>query len=142
MHKFRFCLTETDEGGTGGGAVTVEEVNIEAPAPVSPDPEPEPPRDELEVGYRYGQLEARLAAMEAAHTQALERLAAFEAATVAALETEQAELERVTEVVVDVAEEVLPPEHDAANAVNPEHQAHKPKWWEGFIGGHHHHGRL
>lgn len=118
-------------------AGTVEEIQSGTEPLVVVETAPDPPRDELEVGYRYGQLEARLAALELRHEQALAQLAAFESATIQAVEQEAAELEQQAEVLADVAEVTLPPEHDGANALDPSHSAKKPHWFEAFMGGHH-----
>jgi anti-sigma-K factor RskA len=118
-------------------SATVEEIQSGTEPLVVVETAPDPPRDELEVGYRYGQLEARLAALELRHEQTLAQLAAFESATIQAVEQEAAELEQQAEVLADVAEVTLPQDHEAANTLNPEHQAHKPKFWESFFGGHH-----
>ena len=127
-----------------GSTATVEEVTLPSGEPVEvaviEGQEPERPHDELEVGYRFGRLETRVVDLERQNAALLAQLAAFEAATVAVLETEQQELEQQGEVVSAVAEEVLPDDHAAATANNPEHGHLKPKWWEGMFGGHHRHG--
>jgi exonuclease VII small subunit len=119
------------------GTATVEELQSPGELIVAVETEPEPPRDPLEVGYRYGQLEARMAALEERNARLEAANAAFEEATISAIVTEQAELEQQGAVLADVAEEVLPPEHEGANEMNPEHQAKKPRLWEAFFGGHH-----
>src|SRR5690349_8159655 len=88
-------------------SVAVEELTLPSGEPVEVAViESEPPKDELEIGYRYGQLEARMRELEEKHAAAMMQLAAFEAATVAAVETEAAELEQQGMVLADVAEEV------------------------------------
>lgn len=108
------------------GTVPAEEVVIEQEAP----------RDELDLGYQFGTMKARMDELEQKYVAMIERQAAFEAATAAAVEAEAEELIRQSEVLDDVAEEVLPPDHPAAEAHNPEHSLKKTSWWESLVGGH------
>lgn len=130
---------ELIETAAEGGTVTVEEVPTAGGETVAVAvAEPEPPKDDLEVGYRYGRLEARLAEVEAQNAALAAQLLAFERATVAAVEIEAQELEQQGAVVAAVAEEVLPPDDEEAKAHNPEHGGIKGRFWERVLGGHHH----
>lgn len=120
-------------------AVTVEELPTAGGETVAVAVvEPEPPKNDLEVGYRYGLLEARLAELETQNARLAAQLIAFEQATVAAVEIEADEIEKQGAVVAAVAEEVLPPDDEAATAHNPDHGGHKGTFFERLLGGHHH----
>lgn len=124
------------EAAIPDSTATVEEINTPSGPVEVAIVEPEPPKDELEVGYRYGQLEARMRALEEAHERAMSQLSAFEQATIAAVEAEAAELETQGEVVADLAEEVLPPDSETAAAHNPDHSRVKIGFWDRLLGGH------
>lgn len=125
------------EAAVPGTQVAVEDVTLpgDVPAQVAVIEEPEAPKSESEVGYRLGRLETRIDRMEAAILATDAKLTAFADATVAAVEAEAQELEAQGEVVAATAEEVLPPEHEAATAHNPDHGKSNLKWYEHFLGG-------
>jgi hypothetical protein len=131
------------EGALPGSSVAVEEITLpDGQTAEIAVVEQEAPKDNLEVGFNYGLLVGEMNDLKERNTALQARLDAFELATVAALETEADAIDQQSEVLADVAEEVLPPEHEGANVVNPDHQAHKPKFWESFFGGTHNHRRL
>lgn len=124
-----------------GSDVTVEELQTpggaEEVAIIREGEEMEPPHDETDMAYRLGRLETRLVECEKEQAAIVAQLAAFEQATVAAVEMEAEELQQQGEVLADVAEEVLPPDHEGANTHNPDHKARKCAWWEEMLGGCH-----
>ena len=127
------------EAAVPGAHVSVEDVTlpdgIPAQVAVIEGAEAERPHDEADMGYRLGRLETRLVRLQEMLDLEQRKLAAFAEATVAAVEAEQAELEVQGEVLSEVAEEVLPPEDDAAKEHNPGHGDRKLKWHEHFLGG-------
>jgi len=127
------------EGALPGSSVSVEEIALPSDEPVSvaviEGSEAERPHDEMEVGYRFGRMEARVAELEAALIRSQQQLAAFEEATVAAVEAEAEILADQGEVVAAVAEEVLPDDDETAKTHNPDHGSKRPPWWAEMLGG-------
>lgn len=127
------------EAAIPGAQVAVEDVTLPAGEPaqvaVIEGGEPERPHNEADMAYRLGRLETRLVRMEEAIIATEAKLSAFAEATVAAVEAEAAEIEAVGEVAAATADEVLPPDHEAATAVNPDHGKRNLKAWEHFLAG-------
>jgi hypothetical protein len=116
----------------------VQEVAAPAPVVVTPPLEgevPDAPSGETDMAYRLGRLETRLVECEKYNERIASQLAAFEAATIAAVDEEQQQIEEQGRVVEEVAEEVLPEDNAAANALNPNHGEKKCSWWESLFGG-------
>lgn len=127
------------EAAIPGAQVAVEDVTLPAGEPaqvaVIEGGEPERPHNEADMAYRLGRLETRLVRLEEATIATEAKLNAFAEATVAAVEAEAAEIEAQGEVVAATADEVLPPDHEAATEHNPDHGKRNLKAWEHFLVG-------
>lgn len=116
----------------GEQEVSVEEIAPGVTTAVIAEPPPaEAPDDTVDLAYRLGRLETRLAACEASITSTNTLLAGLEDE----VDAVEDEVETQAVVVAATAEEVLDGDDDDAKAHNPDHGKPRPKAWELMLCG-------